>query len=134
MATKLSPSFATSAADLRRALATTHRAGVGRAYPSQLRTQVIALTRAVVAAGGSLSSVADSLNLPANTLGRWLSASPASSSFIPVALDCSMSAPTASRVPSAESDTAQPNWLMELVLDAFTYASCAQEVPDRAKT
>jgi hypothetical protein len=53
---------------------------------------------------------------------------------MPVAPLGSMSEPTASVFPSAESATADPNALLVRAFDALTYACWVHEVPVRVKT
>ena len=58
-------------AQLRTTLATTTRSGRGRAYPAQLRAEVVRHAAARIDAGESAATIASELGLCAATLTAW---------------------------------------------------------------
>ena len=63
--------FDAEATQLRHALRTADRSGVGRGYPKPLRERVVAYAERAVAAGRPRADVAEALGLAPVTLVRW---------------------------------------------------------------
>jgi hypothetical protein len=63
--------FDAEASQLRHALRTADRSGVGRGYPKTLRARVVAYAERAHAAGRPRADVAEALGLAPITLARW---------------------------------------------------------------
>jgi transposase len=63
--------FDAEASQLRHALRTADRSGVGRGYPKPLRERVVVYAQRAVAAGRPRADVAEALGLAPVTLARW---------------------------------------------------------------
>jgi hypothetical protein len=63
--------FDAEASQLRHALRTADRSGVGRGYPRSLRERVAAYVQRAAAAGRPRAAVAEALGLAPVTLARW---------------------------------------------------------------